>query len=59
MKPYRMNGVAMMRGNGDLTIIFGDDERMIMRMMQLLQADTEEDVMIFEMVDSEDYEEYE
>ena len=64
MKITKMQGVALTIGKGGIAIILGDNEQMALRLMQLLNAETEDDLTMFDedvafsMVDAEDEEEY-
>jgi len=53
MKVVEMNEVALVITKGQVAVIIGDDPFATMRLMQLFNAEDEEDVLIFEMGDEE------
>ncbi len=54
MKVINMEGVVLVVGRGGLTVALGENETMILRMMQLMNAEDESDISLYEMGDEED-----
>ena len=53
MKAIKMVNIALVTGRGSMGTILGTDERMALRLMQLLNAETEEDISIYEVIDAD------
>ncbi len=48
MKPIKMGTTVLIVGRGGMSVIMGDDERVALRIMQMMEAEDDGDISLYE-----------